>query len=46
MKALRIIKYCAIVLSISIVMAGLYIRIFYVGADKSDDPAGFLLYVL
>ncbi len=38
-KALRTIKYCAIVLSILIVMAGLYIRIFHA---KDDDPAGFL----
>lgn len=37
--ALKSIKYCAIVLSISIVTAGLYIRIFH---DKEDDPAGFL----
>jgi hypothetical protein len=38
-KALRTIKYCAIVLSILIVMAGTYIKIFH---DKGDDPAGFL----
>ena len=38
-RALRTIKYCAIVLSILIVMAGLYIRIFHA---KGDDPAGFL----
>lgn len=38
-KALRTIKQCAIVLSVSIVMAGLYIRIFHA---KDDDPAGFL----
>ena len=38
-KCLRIIKQCAIVLGISIVMAGLYISIFH-AAD--DDPAGFL----
>src|SRR3977135_3762856 len=38
-KALRTIKYCAIVLSILIVMAGLYIRIFHA---EGDDPAGFL----
>ncbi|OGN03293.1 MAG: hypothetical protein A2655_00485 [Candidatus Yanofskybacteria bacterium RIFCSPHIGHO2_01_FULL_43_42] len=36
-KALRTIKYCAIILSISIVMAILYIRIFH---NKDDDPAG------
>jgi len=38
-KALKSIKYCAIVLSVLIVAAGLYIRIFH---DKEDDPAGFL----
>ncbi len=38
-RTLRSIKHCAIVLSIFIVMAGLYIRIFH---DKDDDPAGFL----
>lgn len=38
-KTLKSIKYCAIVLSILIVMAGLYIRIFH---SKGDDPAGFL----
>jgi Protein of unknown function (DUF2975) len=38
-NALRTIKYCAIVLSILIVMAGLYIKIFHA---KEDDPAGFL----
>lgn len=38
-KALRTIKYCAIILSILIVTAGLYIRIFHA---KGDDPAGFL----
>lgn len=38
-KALRTIKYCAILLSILIVMAGLYIRMFHA---KGDDPAGFL----
>jgi hypothetical protein len=37
--ALKSIKYCAIVLSILIVIAGLYIRIFH---NKDDDPAGFL----
>jgi hypothetical protein len=39
MKALRTIKYCAIVLSVLIVMAGLYIRLFHA---EGDDPAGFL----
>jgi len=38
-KTLKSIKYCAIVLSIFIVAAGLYIRIFH---NKEDDPAGFL----
>jgi len=38
-KAFRNIKYCAIILSILIVMAGLYIRIFHA---TDDDPAGFL----
>jgi len=38
-NALRTIKYCAIVMSILIVMAGLYIKIFHA---KEDDPAGFL----
>ncbi len=38
-KTLKSIKYCAIILSILIVLAGLYIRLFH---DKEDDPAGFL----
>ena len=38
-NALKSIKYCAIVLSILIVVAGLYIMIFH---SKEDDPAGFL----
>lgn len=38
-RSLRIIKYCAIILSASIVMAGLYIRIFHA---EGDDPVGFL----
>lgn len=38
-KALRTIKYCAIIVSISIVTAALYIRIFH---TKDDDPAGFI----
>lgn len=37
--ALKSIRYCAIVLSILIVTAGIYIRIFH---NKDDDPAGFL----
>ena len=36
---LKSIKYCAIVLSILIVAAGLYIRVSH---NKDDDPAGFL----
>lgn len=38
-RILKSIKQCAIVVSILIVMAGLYIKIFH---DKEDDPAGFL----
>ncbi len=38
-RALRTIKYCAIIQSALIVMAVLYIRIFHV---KDDDPAGFI----
>ncbi|MDP2641817.1 MAG: DUF2975 domain-containing protein [bacterium] len=38
-KALRTIKYCAIALSVLIVIAGLYIRIFHA---EGDDPAGFI----
>ncbi|SDG14996.1 DUF2975 domain-containing protein [Chitinophaga filiformis] len=38
-KALRSIKYCAIVLSVLIVAAGIYIRIAH---NKDDDPAGFI----
>ena len=38
-KALRTIKYCAIILGILIVLAGIYIRIFHA---EGDDPAGFL----
>ena len=38
-RALKSIKYCAIILCILIVAAGLYIRIFH---HKDDDPAGFL----
>jgi hypothetical protein len=36
---LKSIKYCAIVLGILIVGAGVYIRIFH---SKEDDPAGFI----
>ncbi len=38
-RALSSIKYCAIALSILIVMAALYLKIFH---NKEDDPAGFL----
>lgn len=38
-ETLKGIKYCAIVLSILIVTAGIYIRIFHA---KDDDPAGFV----
>lgn len=38
-KALKNIKYCAVVLSILIVVAGLFIRLTH---NKEDDPAGFL----
>lgn len=33
------IKYCAIILSVLIVLAGVYIRIFHA---EEDDPAGFI----
>ena len=36
---LRTIKYCALILGASIVMAGLYIKLSHA---KDDDPAGFL----
>jgi Protein of unknown function (DUF3036). len=39
-KALKSIRYCAIVLSILIMMAGIYIKIFH---NKEDDPTGFLV---
>jgi hypothetical protein len=38
-RTLRSIKYCAIILTILIALAGLYIKIFH---NKEDDPAGFL----
>ncbi len=38
-KALRTIKYCAIILGASIVMAVLFIMIAH---NKDDDPAGFI----
>ncbi len=39
-KALRSIKYCAMVFSALIVIAGLYIRIFH---NTEDDPVGFFV---
>lgn len=38
-KALRSIKYCAVVLGILIVLAGVYIRFSH---HEDDDPAGFI----
>jgi hypothetical protein len=38
-RIVRSIKHCAIVLSILILLSGLYIRLFH---HKDDDPAGFL----
>ncbi|MEI8059150.1 MAG: DUF2975 domain-containing protein [Ferruginibacter sp.] len=38
-KVLKSIKYCAIISSILIVMAGVFIKLFH---NKNDDPAGFL----
>ena len=38
-KTLRSIKYCAIVLAVLIVSAGLFIRLSH---NEDDDPAGFL----
>jgi hypothetical protein len=38
-KALKSIKYCAMLLGVLIVLAGLYIRLFH---HEDDDPAGFL----
>lgn len=42
-KSLKSIKYCAIILSILIVAAGLYIRIAH---NKEDDPAGFFAFCI
>ena len=39
LETLKSIKYCAIVLCVLIMIAGLYIKIFH---NKEDDPAGFL----
>ncbi len=38
-KALQDIKYCAIVLGLAIIAAGLFVRFFH---HKDNDPAGFL----
>lgn len=38
-RNLKSIKYCAILLSILIVLAALFIKLFH---NKEDDPAGFL----
>ncbi len=38
-KALKSIKYCAIILGVLIVMAAVYIRMFHA---QDDDPAGFI----
>jgi cytochrome bd-type quinol oxidase subunit 2 len=38
-KTLKSIKYCAIILAVLIVVAGVYIRLFH---EKEDDPAGFI----
>jgi heme/copper-type cytochrome/quinol oxidase subunit 2 len=40
-KVLRTIKYCAITLGVSIVLAALYIRMSFNG-NTDDDPAGFV----
>src|SRR3989344_4015760 len=46
-RALRIIKYCAIALSTLIVMAAIYIRLsFSVQSVTDDDPAGFIAVAL
>ncbi len=38
-NTLRTIKYCAMLLGVLIVMAGIFVRIFHA---EGDDPAGFL----
>ncbi|MBC8767084.1 DUF2975 domain-containing protein [Arenibacter sp. BSSL-BM3] len=38
-RTMRSIKYCVIILSILIAMAGIFIKIYH---NKEDDPAGFL----
>lgn len=39
-KTLKSIRYCAVILSILIVAAGIYIKITH---NEEDDPAGFLV---
>ena len=39
LRALKTIKYCAILLSILILIAGIYVKLFH---SKDDDPAGFM----
>ena len=38
-QCLKSIKYCAFVLGVLIIIAGLYIKLFH---SKEDDPAGFI----
>lgn len=38
-KTLKSIRYCAVILSVLIVLAGVFIKLFH---HKDDDPAGFL----
>lgn len=38
-KSLRRIRYCALALSLLIILSGVYIRFFHA---KEDDPAGFI----
>lgn len=40
-KALKIIKYCALIVGVAIVLAGVYIRVSFNG-NGDDDPAGFI----
>lgn len=39
LNTLKHIRYCAMIVGVSIVLAGLYIAVFH---HKDDDPAGFL----
>ncbi|MEZ5014403.1 MAG: DUF2975 domain-containing protein [Chitinophagales bacterium] len=38
-KKVRSMKYCAIIVGVMVIGAGVYIRLFH---DPADDPAGFL----